>query len=805
VSTIPSGPAGIQVGSTLYPAASTFAQMLVFDRGTLAPVANYDIDASTAAELSQLLSATNATQFVIVTGGGRAVQASSAVTAAVNDAVTRLGGDPSLMPPAAIAAGEWSVAGTPGSAAGSAKQSFGLGGVAGGEAGDLRGQIQFDNTGNTTVVATDPVTFDSSVPGQPANTNAMQVAGSTYTSATIPAGSAGFQVLQLDQGTLELVGNQTFVTNPAGGGADDGAISDMAWMLTGAAIGQPASLVIVQSINSPRPLDQTWIDQLSATPTAPVALGATTDVISGLDGTGGYALVGGTSLPTGAAEEQSEPLTGNPPRITGQLTRNSRWQYQPANTTFFSVEGPEMTQVAYQAPTPWPETDTPGKILANAWIAKQLGFAYDDVRVAYWEVDNAAWSDLYDQLSALQYPTAPSPSKPVTPPLDPVAPASDPLGPSATATARQAPTTTPIAPVTTPVQPVTPPAEPIAPVTTPVQPVTPPAEPIAPAPPPVGFTNAEFQAVKAQLLTEFPMVGNVRALMTVYQTDIFATAQQANLVNLQAIAEQVEQDVDPPPKATTTVNWWAITEDILRIGGAFLGPIPGVGFAAAPFNAAAAGMNIASAITFTTGGSTIRQAITATADQLAEDVEQKYQATIGNVDHVGDLLVSDYGKLTTASAASLSQWALSTQGDNTTTAAFERSATQLFYARIMGMVYNHYSLGLQPPKVKSGVTANWWAYCRLLPPFPFGAVASQQDYGQYQALYGFDSTGQPQYNPQVLASQTLTSKILNPVYPQPPASLTRELFDTKEQGGQIGLYQPWFYAQFKGIAVTPGC
>jgi hypothetical protein len=41
-----------------------------------------------------------------------------------------------------------------------------------------------------------------------------------------------------------------------------------------------------------------------------------------------------------------------------------------------------MAELAYQAPTPWPDSSTSAERAANAYIASQLGYGVSDVRAS---------------------------------------------------------------------------------------------------------------------------------------------------------------------------------------------------------------------------------------------------------------------------------------------------------------------------------------------------------------------------------------------------------------------------------------
>ncbi|MDQ6783719.1 MAG: hypothetical protein M3063_09815 [Actinomycetota bacterium] len=115
--------------------------------------------------------------------------------------------------------GQWSLVGVAGWTEGQATQSGSA--RSGPLKGNLKGYLQVGSKGLYDFVFGDYVRFDSAMPDPPSGTNRVMVGDQQHPSTpTIPAGQSGFQVVVLDQGTLGLAHNETFVTNTSADAAD---------------------------------------------------------------------------------------------------------------------------------------------------------------------------------------------------------------------------------------------------------------------------------------------------------------------------------------------------------------------------------------------------------------------------------------------------------------------------------------------------------------------------------------------------------------------------------------------------------
>ena len=373
---------------------------------------------------------------VIVTGGGNPIDVNEDQWDIIKYAFGSLGGPqlPSAAndAPPAFKQGQWSLIGIPGLESGQAATSIGvLGGLCcpSPPRGSLEGYLQQDVNGNFSFVSPEAVPVDTNATNQNAPTGGQNVMAVGSQSLAAPqaldAGTSGFHLVVLDDGGLSVEENNVYVTNRnqqsdgSGGFTDTSQVSELNGLL-GYLAQSPSNLndqvILLQSVGTPTPRP----DQGGTTPYAWLGayegpgppegglaqtirqLGGTKEVIQGLTSSvgtpvKGYALAALTHAQSGNAVEES-PLVhndsrtaGQPTQVVGTLTRNQQAQFTAVNS--FAPPDPSQAldpqstpqQIAYQAPTAWPLTDTQGHINAMVYIARQNGMKYvEDIRVNYW-------------------------------------------------------------------------------------------------------------------------------------------------------------------------------------------------------------------------------------------------------------------------------------------------------------------------------------------------------------------------------------------------------------------------------------
>ncbi|HEX8752614.1 MAG TPA: hypothetical protein VF731_04280, partial [Solirubrobacterales bacterium] len=248
-----------------------------------------------------------------------------------------------------------------------------------------------------------------------ATSNTMTIGANSY-SATLPEGSAGFHLVIVDPASLRVlteappapweeesdvnVAWPTATGNPA---EDQKLLEGLAGYIRQNVFERPG-LVFLQSIGNPKPTAPAWDEVAKLIE----ELGGSRTVFDELDGSGGYAFVGGAGV--AGPLVSSVPLTRNPSegQLSGVLLRTRRAGFTPGPTEQGSGAGAELLRIAFQPSQPFPAFASAGEKAADAYIARQLfGETVDpaDVRAQYylhWGVD---WVNKNQQMkSEVPYP-----------------------------------------------------------------------------------------------------------------------------------------------------------------------------------------------------------------------------------------------------------------------------------------------------------------------------------------------------------------------------------------------------------------
>jgi hypothetical protein len=245
-----------------------------------------------------------------------------------------------------LAAGSpFSIIGYPGGAAGTAwtKVAPDLGG-----SGDITGWLQFNHaTGEYGYVSGHDVTFDTSVPGGPADGNTIGVDGHRY-SGQLPANyHTGFEILSLNSQTL-AERSLDFVQTENEPGSEKLA-QDLETASSPSSPNDPAPLVFVQSIGRPVggrggfwPKAADVIKKLGGSPLAFLNLLGHSD----------YTLVGSTDAGPAAAEAGT--ILGAPGPESGVLAPGQNLSFLPVAAGPTGGINLQLVKLEYQAPEAWP-------------------------------------------------------------------------------------------------------------------------------------------------------------------------------------------------------------------------------------------------------------------------------------------------------------------------------------------------------------------------------------------------------------------------------------------------------------------
>lgn len=571
-------------------------------------------------------------------------------------------------------------------------------------------------------VSPDRAAFDTQVADSP-TTNMMQVGGKLY-SSTLPADStAGFQVLVTNATLQPVLGTPTaFGTDipvPGQAQAQELAMST----LLGNAIKQPGTTVFVQSIGDPTPSSQyaVAVDQQLQ------LLGGTQGMFLGLNGSGGYALVGNIQPPgeTAGTAETSEQWTSSASggqgagsgSLNGLLRRRFDSAYAP--TLADAVNGSSQTapdfglaQVAYQPAQPWPVDSTAGEQAATTWFAEQLnltpgpGSCYQppqpDFRSSYC---NLAISPtvLVQELQALDYSSG------------------------------------------------------------------------------EGFTRADFSAVRTELSKELDDVATVEQLITTLQTP-FGSPAVNPATDAQSIAGDVISDLPTPSTPATSA-------DLSIVGSVFdaAALVPEVGDA---LGAVGAVLDFASAVTQSNGTTRPYWQVQAAADSIGSVVQQRLATMSGAAGQLEEILVSDYGKLSTAATNANGPWGVSEAGLQQEESTLQLGIEQWMWTSIAPAAF---TLDTFPPgnpsqlKCEINILGDAW--------YPWAQAASQSIFLPLVNWYA----GGPQAD---VMLAMLSGSVSHKSSISVTGSLANEMFNTPQQGG-AGLISPLLLSQGSWTFATP--
>jgi hypothetical protein len=743
IQTIGSG-GEIELGEEALPAErGSWVQVVVLDRTTLAVKSQQSIAAPLGVErsvLSELESTLldNAGNLVIVSGGGRSallprtngydpilgLASALTVLGAAPEAITQGGG----IVESAIEQGHWSVVGVPGSAAGSATQNFRgvvTGGVNSGSPvgapGSLQGYLEEGSLGNFAFVDAEHTQIDTYAAAANERVSSVTVGEHTYTTEPIPAGASGFHVLTFDA-QLNVLRNDVYITNGTGSGTGESETASLVNNLQQIANNpEAAELVIVQSIGHPSGQSGYWVEDVGipaypwtepensvkARP-VPNELSAWTSQAQGaslaadigqLGGPsahdqvaqmlgdtptpqpsyagGGYTLVAEPGEPEAAISQSQVGSDLQAPRVTGTLTRTQNTSWSVGNATSLEDFGGEEASpltIAYQPPTPWPDSSTAGDRAAERYIAEQLGLnrgtdAVQSVREAYYVENTDSWENVASELTHVNYRSG------------------------------------------------------------------------------LGFSRAEFSALKGQLLIEMPKVANVEKLIEKWQA-VFTNNKTTSFIDLQTIANtvegQIENDIAARKASLNTTNIVAhslgIAAGLLSVAG-----VPAVG---GGMGALANALLLSQDLAQEANGSLSARPIVTEAGNLGQQLSTRYEQIQANLSHLGDLLVSDWGKLQSAALDANAEWALNSGVKEYLEGTLTKSAQQEAYRSLLPLAYGEYLIAPVATDYNHEPSSGPWNYtCENSSTFdpkgiqPFSATQSESEAWN---LFGYGATGNGQ-------------------------------------------------------------
>jgi hypothetical protein len=240
-----------------------------------------------------------------------------------------------------------------------------------------------------------------------------------------------------------------------------------------------------------------------------------------------------------------------------------------------------------------------------------------------------------------------------------------------------------------------------------------------------GFDEATFQGVRGMLEEEAGEVSIVERYLAALRAPLERSSTRS-YVDLQAIGKQVYDSVQRPAGDNSRAYVLGLIGKVAALGG-FAGP---------PVSAAAAGLSasfgLASYLSTESGQPILGTEINVKAESVAQEIFDRVDAANRTSRGIGLLLVSDYGKLTSAARNIRGDWKLA--GDQTAIENQLRTGSkQWFYEALVPAGYPYLIRG----NALNAKALNCFLYSSRR------AWPNQPDVDQMQATVGYDANGNP--------------------------------------------------------------
>ncbi len=568
------------------------------------------------------------------------------------------------------------------------------------------------------------ISFETSA-SAPAQQNTIAVGEAAYRSGPLQGcGLGGFQVEVLLAETLAPVAGATFTTNASCPNTAIAGQGEMLSFLKGTGAGAEGStpgpkIVIVQSIGKPYDAIPSW-NEIGAQLTR---LGATESVFDEAEGS--YALVGSIGVEgRKPLVEASSQLTNKPALLSGLFGQNREYAFVPQVYAPSNSPALKIGSIAYQSAEEWPASKTPGQRAALTYIAAKFGLNHpSSSKSCFVPEPGREWEDVRAEYCNT-------------------------LGPAWATWAGTLRTEK--------------------------------------FPAGHGFQSEEWNEVVKELAgtenditeCEFEYVRKIWALVKVLKLTLTESKSEA-FVNLQAIAEEVETAIKPPP-ASEASGWWVeLLANVMSVA-----PIEDEDIAEATGLLAGA-LYIAGQFIHGEEGASLFEGFKFKSTEVAQRLAGNYTTASAELGRLGNLLVTDAAKLKAVAGSK-------EFGTNETTLAeasqtITAGARKWSYETLLPVAYEAIGLLEGEPAEEGHLTnANGWAcsagFEETYHPFREAATSAQL------------VTQRPQTTVGVLVEvgSKLPERggaVERPV--TPPESLMKPLFETGKGG--YGYIEPWFW------------
>jgi hypothetical protein len=313
----------------------------------------------------------------------------------------------------------------------------------------------------------------------------------------------------------------------------------------------------------------------------------------------------------------------------------------------------------------------------------------------------------------------------------------------------------------------------------------------------LGFTAAQCEGIRKQLHDEVSMVAQVTHYFGPLglQQPFGANAGVAALANLKVIGDDITAAVEPPAADKTTSGALDVLSEVLHIGGALAGGVEEK-TAEVVAETLSGAFGLTAYFTEADGEpNLIGPRITTAASKLGVELADRYTQAGKNLDDLGRLIVSDYGKLkAVASKADAvprpgeTDWRL---GDVAAAQkGLERAAKRTIYERLVPLAYPvMYDVG--------PIGARDWQCQGGFLKANKHLFADQADGAQFIGRFQGWTTVV------AVAQEHATGTVYDARIPGIPASITDVLFNPVTTQGGLGLNKLEFYSPRNGFRYLP--
>lgn len=300
-----------------------------------------------------------------------------------------------------------------------------------------------------------------------------------------------------------------------------------------------------------------------------------------------------------------------------------------------------------------------------------------------------------------------------------------------------------------------------------------------------GFGEPEWKAVVAELEVEFESVQSVWTFVRRTQ-GFFGVAGSGGAVDLETVAHRIEKAIKPPPRSEAAGWWMELFGNLSSVGSYFSFGIEGeiiqkvLGiFQGTMFESAAS--------IYGKEGDPLLEEFEVKSEDLAAEFAHRYTDASAGVGFVGELLVSDAGKLRAVQASGM--LGFKEKGFKESIVGVEKGTELWTYQSLLPVAYEAISLeqgGLNEPL--PAVTGEYECAAhdgRTSFYRPFKKVTPAAEYRLLEPS--------PSLGLLVLAGSRLPSESVDPVYPKTPAKALLEPLVEPATGKGLAYFAPWFW------------